>query len=379
MLTDRAVRAVGPRGVAAAVRRRAGRREAVTSAANSLGWLMVMIDTEPAAGSAAAPKGARGPVRRAGAARAAELAADLRLVVGRLARSLRQADDGGLTPSQLSALSSIDALGSVRLGDLAAAERVTSPTLTKIVANLEAAGLVQRSADPDDRRAARVSLTAGRAEPPEAAAHRAQRLPPAAAGGPHDAGPGDAGGGHRRADHAGRDGQRVNAGTTSTFASLRQSRNYRLYFGGQAVSLAGTWMQTVAQGWLVLQLTGSSTLLGVVTACQFLPVTFLGPLGGVIVDRFDTRRLLIGTQVAAGVLATLLGVADGHRRGAALDGVRRGRRPRHGGRGGHAGATHHRARTGRARAGQQRRHVEQRQHERGARRGPVVGGGDDRR
>jgi MFS family permease len=100
----------------------------------------------------------------------------------------------------------------------------------------------------------------------------------------------------------------VNAGTTSTFASLRQSRNYRLYFGGQAVSLAGTWMQTVAQGWLVLQLTGSSTLLGVVTACQFLPVTFLGPMGGVIVDRFDTRRLLIATQVAAGLLATILGV-----------------------------------------------------------------------
>ena len=89
----------------------------------------------------------------------ADLAADLRLVVGRLARSLRQADDGGLTPSQLSALSSIDRLGSVRLGDLAAAERVTSPTLTKIVANLEAAGLVDRSADPDDRRAARVSLS----------------------------------------------------------------------------------------------------------------------------------------------------------------------------------------------------------------------------
>src|SRR4051794_7682461 len=90
---------------------------------------------------------------------AAELAADLRLVIGRLARSLRQIDDGGLTPSQLSALSSIDALGSVRLGDLAAAERVTSPTLTKIVANLEAAGLVQRSAGPDDRRGGRGPAT----------------------------------------------------------------------------------------------------------------------------------------------------------------------------------------------------------------------------
>jgi len=101
----------------------------------------------------------------------------------------------------------------------------------------------------------------------------------------------------------------VSTGTnTTTFAALRDSRNYRLYFGGQAVSMAGTWMQTVAQGWLVLQLTGSSTLLGVVTACQFLPVTFLGPLGGVVVDRFDTRRLLIATQVVAGGLAVLLGL-----------------------------------------------------------------------
>ncbi len=97
-------------------------------------------------------------------------------------------------------------------------------------------------------------------------------------------------------------------GGTSTFASLRHSRNYRLYFGGQAVSMAGTWMQAVAQGWLVLQLTGSSTLLGVVTACQFLPVTFFGPLGGVVVDRFDTRKLLIATQIAAATLALILGL-----------------------------------------------------------------------
>jgi DNA-binding MarR family transcriptional regulator len=121
---------------------------------------MVTFDTEQAAGSCGSAEAGAGAVPPPDQPSAADLAADLRLVVGRLARSLRQADDGGLTPSQLSALSSIDALGSVRLGDLAAAERVTSPTLTKIVANLEAAGLVHRSADPDDRRAARVSLTA---------------------------------------------------------------------------------------------------------------------------------------------------------------------------------------------------------------------------
>ena len=118
------------------------------------------IDTADPAGLRNDPGGTARPASGSPSPDDGELAADLRLVVGRLARSLRQADDGGLTPSQLSALSSIDALGSVRLGDLAAAERVTSPTLTKIVANLEAAGLVERSTDPHDRRAARVSLTA---------------------------------------------------------------------------------------------------------------------------------------------------------------------------------------------------------------------------
>jgi MFS family permease len=93
-----------------------------------------------------------------------------------------------------------------------------------------------------------------------------------------------------------------------TFASIRRSRNYRLYFGGQAVSMAGTWMQTVAQGWLVLQLTGSSTLLGFVTATQFIPVLLLGPLGGVLVDRLDTRRLLVATQATAACLALILGI-----------------------------------------------------------------------
>src|SRR5262245_2368868 len=87
------------------------------------------------------------------------LATDLRFAVGRLQRRLRQVQLGGLTSSKVSALAAIDRLGPVRLGDLAAAEGVSAPTLTKIVANLEAAGLVVRSADATDRRAARVALT----------------------------------------------------------------------------------------------------------------------------------------------------------------------------------------------------------------------------
>ncbi len=91
------------------------------------------------------------------------------------------------------------------------------------------------------------------------------------------------------------------------FSSLRV-RNYRLYLAGQAISLSGTWMQSVAQGWLVLELTGSGTAIGLVLALQFLPVLLLGPVGGVLPDRFDKRHLLFATQAAAGMLAAALGL-----------------------------------------------------------------------
>ncbi|MBN2114377.1 MAG: MFS transporter [Acidimicrobiia bacterium] len=99
----------------------------------------------------------------------------------------------------------------------------------------------------------------------------------------------------------------VAAAARRIFSSLRVL-NYRLYFTGQAVSLSGTWMQSVAQGWLVLELTDSGTAIGLVLALQFLPVLLFGPMGGVIADRFDKRRLLLGTQVAAALLAATLGL-----------------------------------------------------------------------
>ena len=92
-----------------------------------------------------------------------------------------------------------------------------------------------------------------------------------------------------------------------TFSSLRIP-NYRLYFTGQSVSLIGTWMQMTAQSWLVLQLTHSSTDLGLAVALQTLPVLLLGPYGGVIADRSDKRRLMIWLQVAMGVQALVLGL-----------------------------------------------------------------------
>ena len=93
----------------------------------------------------------------------------------------------------------------------------------------------------------------------------------------------------------------------ATFAALHV-RNYRLYFSGQAVSLIGTWMQTTALSWLVLELTHSGTMIGLVVAVQFLPVLLLGAYGGLIADRVPKRPLLMVTQCTFGVLALLLGV-----------------------------------------------------------------------
>ena len=92
-----------------------------------------------------------------------------------------------------------------------------------------------------------------------------------------------------------------------TFRSLR-IRNYRLYFFGQVVSFTGTWVQSVAQMWLVLELTGSGVALGVVTALQFLPMLLFGIWGGVVADRFDKRKVLMWTQSAGAALAFILAV-----------------------------------------------------------------------
>jgi MFS family permease len=87
-------------------------------------------------------------------------------------------------------------------------------------------------------------------------------------------------------------------------------RNYRLYATGQIVSLAGTWMQRVAQDWLVLDLSGgSATALGIAAALQFSPTLVLSLWGGVLADRVDKRRALMGLQAAMGLCALVLGTA----------------------------------------------------------------------
>lgn len=111
--------------------------------------------------------------------------------------------------------------------------------------------------------------------------------------------------------HAAASGARSRARATvgRTFSSLRV-RNYRYYFAGQSLSLVGTWMQSIAQSWLVFSLTRSGTDVGLVVAVQTLPILLLGPLGGTVADRFGKYRILLWTQSLAGVQAAVLAGLD---------------------------------------------------------------------
>ncbi len=90
-----------------------------------------------------------------------------------------------------------------------------------------------------------------------------------------------------------------------TFGSL-DTYNYRLYFAGDLVSHVGSWMQTMAEAWLVLTLTGSGVAVGATFAARFLPVLLFGLWGGTVADRFDRRKILLVTQSLAAALAVVL-------------------------------------------------------------------------
>src|SRR6266536_3478617 len=177
-----------------------------------------------------------------------DLVESLRLAVGRLARRLRQQNEGEITASQFFVLNTIAHYGPITLGKLASVERLRPPSVTRMVAFLEESGLVLRRADTDDRRISRVEVTdLGRDL--LARSHRGARAAP--------------GGGALVT--------LVQLATQRTFRSLR-IRNYRLFFFGQLVSVSGTWMQQLAQDWLVLRLTNRSLPVGITTALQFAPV-----------------------------------------------------------------------------------------------------------
>lgn len=95
---------------------------------------------------------------------------------------------------------------------------------------------------------------------------------------------------------------------TRTFRSLGEHRNYRIFFTGQLVSLAGTWMQNVALAWLVLEISGSPLAVGALAFWRFVPFTVFGLIAGVVADRVDSRRLVMSTQAAAMVVSIALAV-----------------------------------------------------------------------
>ena len=105
--------------------------------------------------------------------------------------------------------------------------------------------------------------------------------------------------------------------STTVAASLRQSkfqdtirslkhRNFQLFFSGQIISLVGTWMDMVAEAWLVYRLTGSSLLLGTVTFAGQLPVLLISPFAGLVADRLNRRKIVITTQFASMIIAGIL-------------------------------------------------------------------------
>ena len=98
--------------------------------------------------------------------------------------------------------------------------------------------------------------------------------------------------------------------TGRTFQSL-STRNYRLFFSGQLISVTGSWLQSTAQAWLILELTHSAFMLGLLVMVQFLPNLLLQPFGGVVSDRFPKRSLLYLTQGSFAVVAGVLGITVG--------------------------------------------------------------------
>jgi MFS family permease len=102
-----------------------------------------------------------------------------------------------------------------------------------------------------------------------------------------------------------RNTDQLRIGLPTTLRALRH-RNFQLFFGGQLISLVGTWMQNIAQDWLVYRLTGSALLLGTVAFVSQIPIFLLAPVAGIVADRWNRHRIVIATQTASMVLALTL-------------------------------------------------------------------------
>ena len=215
----------------------------------------------------------------------------------------------GITGGQAALLWAIRTNPGIGVRGLADLEGVSTPAMSAYVDRLEAAGLVARRRSELDRRRVELEVTesglrvlrSARSRRTAWLADRLRRLEPEELR-------------ERRGRTAGAEqaarGRRVTAAflraQRRTWSSLRNHRNYRIFFAGQVVSVTGTWMQNIAAAWLVLTLTHSPVAVGVLMLCQFLPATALGLVGGVIVDRLDVRRVVIVTQAASMVFASVL-------------------------------------------------------------------------
>ena len=232
----------------------------------------------------------------------------LRPVLLRLSRELRRETEPlGVTSRQVTLLWLIRGNPGLSLRELAAEERISAPALSGHVDRLEKAGLIERVRDerrppprrPDADRRGRAAAQA-RPRPPHDLARRAAAR--ARAG--------------RARRGRGRASSRSEASVTAallalnarTFASLHRHRNYRLFFTGQVISVSGTWMQNIALAWLVVELTHSPLAVGALAFCRFVPFTVFGLFAGVVADRIDNRRLVIGTQTASMVVSAALPV-----------------------------------------------------------------------
>src|SRR5438309_9986080 len=101
------------------------------------------------------------------------------------------------------------------------------------------------------------------------------------------------------------EGPRTSIKLPAALRSLRH-RNYQLFFGGQLISLVGTWMDQVAESWLVYRLTGSALLLGTVAFASQIPVFLLAPIGGIVADRYNRRTILVIKQSSMIVITVVL-------------------------------------------------------------------------
>ena len=228
----------------------------------------------------------------------------------RVARELRkETEQFGVTSRQATLLAVVKASPGLTLRGLAEAEAISAPALSEQVDRLERAGLLRRLRSEVDRRRVGLELTpegerllrsirerrtAWLAERLSALDPDALRAIEAAIGPLREL----------------LEEQPLSSVTfalrTRTFRSLRRHYNYRLFFAGQVVSLAGSWMQNVALAWLVLSLSHSPIAVALLLFCRFVPYTLFGLFAGSVVDRFETRLLVIWTQAAAMLVSAAL-------------------------------------------------------------------------